>query len=165
MRSFRIHSGLSIVELLIVIAIIGVLSAVLYPTLTGYFQGARDTDRMTSIGAIAKAMESYFTDRSQYPSAKSDGCLRDFDAKYMPITPKGPRADYNEGCGENGTFGYGVNADRTEYIVIARMERQKNGNYDNSGNIVLTGANLNNIATIAQSIREKSGQWYVQAGR
>ena len=47
---------------MIVIAIIGILAAVLYPAMGKYFGRARDTTRITDLGKIGQALRVYEID-------------------------------------------------------------------------------------------------------
>ncbi len=53
-------------ELMIVIAIIGVLSASLFPALTGYLSRARDTKKIAEIKELNTALITYQIDKSTY---------------------------------------------------------------------------------------------------
>jgi general secretion pathway protein G len=72
--------GFTLVELLIVIAIIGILSVVVVVAVGGAQAKSRDTKRKADIKAISMALESYKSFQSAYPKApESDvsGCTND----------------------------------------------------------------------------------------
>ena len=60
--------GFTLVELMIVIAIIGVLAAALFPAMTGYLARSRDTARVSHIGQIITALGTMFQDSDSYAS-------------------------------------------------------------------------------------------------
>ena len=57
----------TLVEMLIVVVIIGILSAALLPRLQGAQASARDTARKADISTLGTAIVSYFNQKGQYP--------------------------------------------------------------------------------------------------
>ena len=51
---------------MIVIAIIGVLAASLFPSMTGYIKRSKDTAKMTELRNITTAINAYWTDHETY---------------------------------------------------------------------------------------------------
>src|SRR6478735_9272751 len=61
--------GFTIVELLIVIVVIAILASITVVAYSGIQVRARDSQRLSDINAIAKALELYKTQNGQYPVA------------------------------------------------------------------------------------------------
>jgi general secretion pathway protein G len=59
--------GFSMVELLIVVAVIGLIVAIAVPNLVNAIQRARQTRSVADLSAIAKAVSMYQQDRAEYP--------------------------------------------------------------------------------------------------
>ena len=58
--------GFTLIELMIVIAIIGILAAALFPSLTSYIANSRDSARMTAMYNIKVAASEYFTNNDSF---------------------------------------------------------------------------------------------------
>ncbi len=65
--------GFTLVELLIVIAIIGVLTGISVFALVGTRESARDTKRKTDLEGIKSALEIYKADCNRYPPSSGSG--------------------------------------------------------------------------------------------
>jgi type IV pilus assembly protein PilA len=66
----------TLVELMIVIAIIGILAVALFPALSGYLSRSRDTTRIAEIGQIMTAASSLFQDKNSYDTIMTPtGCV------------------------------------------------------------------------------------------
>jgi type II secretion system protein G len=63
--------GFSLIELLIAMAIIGILAAIAIPNLLTAVQRGKQKRTMSDMRALATAIEAYAVDNSQYPLATS----------------------------------------------------------------------------------------------
>lgn len=67
MLQLKKQKGFTLVELLVIIAIIGVLSAIIYSSFNGARAKSRDEKRVSDISSIALALEQYFNQYHYYP--------------------------------------------------------------------------------------------------
>ena len=74
-------NGFTLVELLIVVAIIGILAAVAIPQFAAYRERAYCSTQVHDLGKLAVAQEAYFIDYAQYGNVS--GLLN----PYFQITP------------------------------------------------------------------------------
>ncbi|MEB4592384.1 type IV pilin protein [Candidatus Thiothrix sp. Deng01] len=82
MKIKKQYQGFTLIELMITVAIIGILSAIAYPNYTAYVQKSRRADAQVALMEITQRQESYFLrnysyakDLAQlgYPSISNDG--------------------------------------------------------------------------------------------
>lgn len=62
------QTGFTIIELLIVIALIGILSSLVYMGVGNSQKRGRDTERAADIDTIHAQLEEYYTDKGAYPN-------------------------------------------------------------------------------------------------
>lgn len=116
LRSFfdksKFISGLTLIELMIVVAIVGVLAAVSIPAYQGYVRRGYLSEATSSIPAIKSAEEAYFT---------INGCY--IEAGENPSTlPSGTKGSWNTGATGWNNAGLNVRPDpnvRFQYRVVA----------------------------------------------
>ncbi|RAL55287.1 hypothetical protein BLM37_03450 [Candidatus Gracilibacteria bacterium GN02-873] len=137
MKKFSARKGFTLVELMIVIAIIGILAAVLYPSLMGYLERTRDTNRQQAMNQVGTSLGTYFADMNAYPTQGSDKCLDNIKAdlegtgkavQYLKTLPKDPKAASNKIGNCASGYAYFNLKDTSAYMVGAKMEVVTNGN-------------------------------------
>lgn len=67
------NSGFTLIELMIVVAIIGILAAIAYPSYQSHVQKTRRSDAQGALMSFAGAMERYYTQNGSYLGAAGDG--------------------------------------------------------------------------------------------
>ncbi|MFM8333400.1 MAG: type IV pilin protein [Candidatus Methylumidiphilus sp.] len=65
----RQQKGFSLVELMVALAIVGILAAISYPSYTGHMMKTRRVDAQGSLAGLSAAMERYFTENNTYAGA------------------------------------------------------------------------------------------------
>lgn len=137
--------GFTLIELIVVIAIIGLLSTLAVVALGSARQKARDSKRLSDLKQLQTALELYYTDVNAYPAGNAvtlgtgnAACLNGsgFAATgcatpYMGQVPQDPQAS------TGGTYVYTVG--NNTYTVAGHLEGDVNGL---NGDILLTPAGI-----------------------
>lgn len=87
MRSRTKPKGFTLIELMIVLAIIGILAAIAYPSYRDSVRKSRRADAKTALLELASWMERNYTLAYQYDQ-KKDGTAIDVDALPFKVVPR-----------------------------------------------------------------------------
>lgn len=92
------QQGFTLLELVIVIVIISILALIGFQALVDGPKRARDTQRKNDLRNIKTALETYFTDFSEYPAATAS-----LQPDYIKDVPEDPQSKAAYGYATTGT--------------------------------------------------------------
>jgi len=129
--------GFTIIELLIVIAIIGLLSTLSIIALNSTRARARDARRMHDIRQITTALEMYYNDNGKYPECNGKDsnmgggwytCLQPALSPYLSPLPRDPKKEY---------FGYSYSSygnvhNQSQFVMLGFIQERANPNLNNA---------------------------------
>lgn len=148
--------GFTLIELMVVIAIVGILAGIVTITVTSTLPDSRDGRRIADVETVESALEQYFTDNKTYirpftcVSDANSYCYEDTTYATMYsintlLTQGYLKSDVNDPT-NNTTYRYKYGTPFSpnppdEYIFFARLEKKTAGEniyqlYDTSGNPV-----------------------------
>lgn len=128
-RPFRRQSGLTLIELLIAVAIVGIITTIAYPNYATYLTKTKRSQATACLQEAAQYMERFYTTNLRYDqtsggvavSLPNTACVQDMSANYtlainsvsanayaLKVTPRGAQATADTQCGtltlaQNGT--------------------------------------------------------------
>jgi general secretion pathway protein G len=134
-RKSKLTQAFTLVEIMLVVAIIGILAALVIPKIAGKSEQARETAAMADIkGGIKSALDEYDVDMGVYPQSLQDLIQQPhnarnwhgpyFDPPTLPVDPWGNPYQYS----------YPGKHNPTSYDLWSAGPDGKSGDQDDIGN-------------------------------
>ncbi|MEI6238442.1 MAG: prepilin-type N-terminal cleavage/methylation domain-containing protein [bacterium] len=149
--TFSKNHAFTLVELMVAIAIIGVLTAIAFVAFGGAKMKSRDTTRISDLSQIQSAVEQYYMKCKQYPLdlrlTSSNGCTNGITlGSFMSTPPNNPstKNPYNYMIIDPTatTIPNGGSYSPSDYILMANLENTNDASL--SDDIDLNNAQLGN---------------------
>jgi len=123
--------GFTLIELLIVVAILGILAALLIPNAITAIQKAKQKSTMKDVSVISTAITDFITDNGMAPVSPGGeytagpgfyGSLSPFYIKVMPVTDQWGTG-FNVFCGAGVMGNYGITEGLADDFLVASLGR------------------------------------------
>ena len=139
----RSRQGFTLIEILIVVAIIGLLAGVILVGLGQFRARARDSRRVTDLKAIQNGLEVYYSRFNRYPNALSEiTTTQGLGISKLPADPS-----------DNSSYFYGHRSNQQEYLLAARLESLDENDviYQDSDSSLAPSSYSGNLPTVCDT--------------
>ncbi len=103
------HRGFTLIELMIVVAILAIVTTIAVPAYTGYIKTAENTEGWNNLNSLQLALEEYYMENGQYTTDTSSSGL---DWSPKPGSSGSNLFDYSITAGDTGDI-------KTSYEITA----------------------------------------------
>jgi type IV pilus assembly protein PilE len=139
--------GFTLIELMIAVAIVGILAAIAYPSYTEHIRSSRRADAQGALYGLQQAMERYYTLNSTYAGTANDAGAPAAAVGYAATVPVD---------GGTPTYDLLIDAGTSTYTLLARPREIQAA--DKCGTLTLTSTGVRGM-TDAQSGLAASDCW------
>ncbi len=158
----RKENGFTLIELLIVIAIIGILAAVVYPSYQSAISQSRRVDAQAALQGFSQAMERYYTTSGTYAGAATAGADTGAPTIFAIKSPiDGSAVYYNLKIASAGVSSYIIGAEPVgtqagDGVIILKSTGARGWDVNNSASGLLSnlGATPNEVEASEQCWKE-----------
>jgi prepilin-type N-terminal cleavage/methylation domain-containing protein len=140
--------GFTLIELLVVVAIIGILSTIMYGPIQAARVRSRDTTRKANLNLIAQAVDLYYAEKKVYPDATGTECPSgtcsslntttdwvNFSNDIQPYLPPSSSVPVDPINKSPYFYAYTYNSSNGTYTLTARLENSN----DLDGSLITPG--------------------------
>jgi len=113
----KFHPGFTLVEILVVLAIIGIIVGIATISVSTIRQKSRDIKRLKEVDSVRTALQMYFYNEGQYPNSITFGSTltgSSSSSTYMALLPTNP-SPRNDGICPDNDYAYYTTATSTNY--------------------------------------------------
>ncbi|MFH1956497.1 MAG: type II secretion system protein [Patescibacteria group bacterium] len=149
MKTKNKNLGFTLIELLVVVAIIGLISSIVFASLSMARKKSRDARRLSDMKQIQTALEFYYDKYNRYPDISNDACCDGFDQGpcqgdptfigalvlegFLPTPVADPSGGFGTGCYGYNYYRYssgysGCDSLRGNFYVLGVRDMETSGN-------------------------------------
>ncbi|NLA84161.1 MAG: prepilin-type N-terminal cleavage/methylation domain-containing protein [Clostridiales bacterium] len=110
--------GFTLIELIVVIAILGILAAIIIPRFTGFQNKARETQALVVAKQVATAVDSFYAENSAWPTDDD----KDEIAKLSGVDEDNFEFEFEFKLRENGGISVTVETEGGEKYTAGRIK-------------------------------------------
>lgn len=121
MKKLKRRKGFTLIELIVVIAVLGILAAVAVPKYSGMKDKAREAVDLENMASMQRAVDLYYAEHDKYPGSEAN--LKDAIEAILDEVPEPQQKEVIFGMDDTGTDKGKVQIfdkdDTTSYIEIS----------------------------------------------